>query len=126
MPGRAIGWLGLPDGVVVVDTQMAPTAKACLEGLSARFGNRPIECVFKTHYHRDHTGGDGIVSFEQASVVHVEDLVFNRRLPVLDRRVTADRPVDLQARKAGADYPADTKYIFYHAKPGFPVVGHEG
>ena len=43
--GGTIGWLVSPDGVVVVDAQMSPTAKACLEGLNARFGNRPIECV---------------------------------------------------------------------------------
>jgi glyoxylase-like metal-dependent hydrolase (beta-lactamase superfamily II) len=174
---------------VVVDTQMPPTAKACLEGLNARSGNRPIDCVFNTHHHRDHTGGNGvfrpaarkivahlrvpelqkaaaqpgieadqvysdttfsdrwtirvgsetitavyygpahtggdsIVIFEQANVVHVGDLVFNRRLPVLDRpggcRIV--RWISM-LEKLVRDYPADTKYIFGHAKPGFPVVG---
>ena len=187
--GGTIGWLVSPDGVVVVDTQMPPTAKACLEGLNARSGNRPINCVFNTHHHRDHTGGNGvfrpaarkivahvrvpelqkaaaqpgteaeqvyadttfsdrwtirvgsetitavyygpahtggdsIVIFEQANVVHVGDLVFNRRLPVLDRpggcRIV--RWISM-LEKLVRDYPADTKYIFGHAKPGFPVVG---
>jgi glyoxylase-like metal-dependent hydrolase (beta-lactamase superfamily II) len=187
--GGTIGWLVSPDGVVVVDTQMPPTAKACLEGLNARSGNRPIDCVFNTHHHRDHTGGNGvfrpaarkivahvrvpelqkaaaqpgteadqvyadttfsdrwtirvgsetvtavyygpahtggdsIVIFEQANVVHVGDLVFNRRLPVLDRpggcRIV--RWISM-LEKLVRDYPADTRYIFGHAKPGFPVVG---
>jgi glyoxylase-like metal-dependent hydrolase (beta-lactamase superfamily II) len=58
--GGTIGWLISPDGVVVVDAQMPPTAKACLEGLNARAGSRPIECLFNTHHHRDHTGGNGV------------------------------------------------------------------
>ena len=187
--GGTIGWLVSPDGVVVVDTQMAPTAKACLEGLNARSGNRLIECVFNTHHHRDHTGGNGVfrpatrkivshvrvpelqkaaaqpgteadqvyadttfsdqwvirvgsetvtavyygpahtggdsvVIFQQANVVHVGDLVFNRRLPALDRpggcRIARWASM---LEKLVRDCPADTRYIFGHAKPGFPVVG---
>jgi glyoxylase-like metal-dependent hydrolase (beta-lactamase superfamily II) len=187
--GGTIGWLGSPDGVVVVDAQMPPTAKACLEGLNARFGNRSIECLFNTHHHRDHTGGnsvfrpaartivaharvpelqkaaaqpgteadlvyadatfgdrwsirvgsetvtavyygpahtggDSIVMFEQANVVHVGDLVFNRRLPVLDRPGGCQiaRWISI-LEKLVRDSPADVRYIFGHAKPGFPVVG---
>ncbi len=32
-----------------------------------------------------HTGGDAVVVFEQANVVHLGDLVFNRMYPFIDR-----------------------------------------
>ena len=190
--GGTIGWLGSSEGVVVVDAQMPPAAKACLHGLSARFGSRPIACVLNTHHHRDHTGGNGvfrpvvrkivthvrvpalqkaaaqpgteadqvyadstfsdrwsirvggetvtavyygpahtggdsIVIFEQANVVHVGDLVFNRRLPVLDRpggcRIA--RWISM-LEKLVRDYPAEVRDIFGHAKQGYPVVGTKG
>jgi len=187
--GGTIGWLISPDGVVVVDAQMPPTAKACLEGLNARSGSRPIECLFNTHHHSDHTsgngvfrpvtrkivaharvpelqkatarpgteadqvyadttfsdrwsvriggetvtavysgpahtGGDSIITFEQANVVHVGDLVFNRRLPVLDRpggcRIVRWISV---LEKIAQDFPVDANYIFGHAKPEVAVTG---
>jgi glyoxylase-like metal-dependent hydrolase (beta-lactamase superfamily II) len=187
--GGTIGWLISPDGVAVVDAQMPPTAKLCLEGLNARSGNRPIECLFNTHHHGDHTsgngvfrpvarkivaharvpelqkaaarpgteadqvyadttfsdrwtvrigseivtavyagpahtGGDSIITFEQANVVHVGDLVFNRRIPALDRpggcRIAAWISV---LEKIVRDFPADASYIFGHARPGVTVTG---
>lgn len=187
--GGTIGWLVSPDGVVVVDAQMPPTAKMCLDGLNARSGNRPIECLFNTHHHGDHTGGNGvfrsmarkivaharvpelqkaaarpgteadqvyadttfsdrwtvriggetvtavysgpahtggdsIITFERANVVHVGDLVFNRRMPALDRRGGCRIVGWISAlEKIVQDFPADVSYIFGHAKPGVAVTG---
>ncbi len=187
--GGTIGWLVSPDGVIVVDTQMGPTAKTCFDGINERSGKRPIDCVFNTHHHYDHTGGngifkpaarrvvahenvpalqkagarpgteaeqvyadtpftdrfsatigkekvsavhygpahtagDGIITFEQANVVHVGDLVFNRRLPVLDRpggcRIVGWIAV---LERAVKDHPADALYVFGHAKPGLQPTG---
>ncbi len=187
--GGTIGWLVASDGIVVVDAQMPPTATVCLDGLNGRSGNRPIDCLFNTHHHGDHTsgngvfrpvarkivahvrvpelqkaaarpgteadqvyadttftdrwtiriggetvtavyagpahtGGDSTITFERANVVHVGDLVFNRRLPVLDRpggcRIARWISV---LENIAQDFPADTTYIFGHAKPGFAVTG---
>jgi glyoxylase-like metal-dependent hydrolase (beta-lactamase superfamily II) len=76
------------------------------------------------YYGPAHTGGDSIVMFEQANVAHVGDLVFNRRLPVLDRPGGCQiaRWISM-LEKLVRDSPADVRYIFGHAKQGFPVVG---
>jgi len=71
-----------------------------------------------------HTGGDSIILFEHATVVHLGDLVFNRRLPALDRPGGC-RIAGWIARleQIVRDYPVDVSYIFGHAKPGGAVTG---
>jgi cyclase len=187
--GGTIGWLISTDAIVVVDTQMAAAATACLAGVRDRAGSRMIDVVFNTHHHYDHTdgnsvfrpaarkilaqvnvpalqkktarpgteatqvyadstfadrwsqsigkerltavyygpahtGGDSVVTFERANVVHIGDLVFNRRMPV------TDRPGGCQIagwitvlERVVKDHPADAVYIFGHAKPGLPPTG---
>jgi glyoxylase-like metal-dependent hydrolase (beta-lactamase superfamily II) len=187
--GGTIGWLVSPAGVVVVDAGMPPNASVCLDGINERSAKRPIDVLFNTHHHGDHTGGNGIfrptakkivahvkvpelqkatarpgteanqvyadttftdrwqakigdeaihavyfgpahtggdsvVFFEQANVVHMGDLVFNRRQPVTDRPggcLLAGWVRSLERIAAGHD--ADTLYIFGHAKTGFEVTG---
>jgi glyoxylase-like metal-dependent hydrolase (beta-lactamase superfamily II) len=43
------------------------------------------ERVTAKHYGRAHTSGDIAVTFERANVVHMGDLMFNQRHPVVDR-----------------------------------------
>lgn len=77
-------------------------------------------------YHRGpaHTGGDAIVHFAEADVVHLGDLVFNRRPPVIDRPGGAsiagwiDWLEDVYAEASDG-----TRFIFGHAGPGFDVTG---
>ncbi len=57
--GGTIGWLATADALAVVDTQFPETAKLCLDGLPER-GGRMIDVVINTHYHGDHTGGNGV------------------------------------------------------------------
>ena len=58
MRGGTIGWLASPGGVVVIDSQFPAEAKACLEGLNTRSGNRAVDLLVNTHHHGDHTGGN--------------------------------------------------------------------
>ena len=81
------------------------------------------ETVTARHYGPGHTGGDAVITFERANVVHLGDLVFNQLHPRVDRPGGAsitgwiDR---LQTvAKAGGD---DTLYIVGHASQGQPVV----
>lgn len=60
MRGGTIGWLVNKDAVVVVDTQFADTAPACVDGLKQKAANRGIDTVFNTHHHGDHTGGNAV------------------------------------------------------------------
>jgi glyoxylase-like metal-dependent hydrolase (beta-lactamase superfamily II) len=82
------------------------------------------ETVTARHYGRAHTSGDITVTFEQANVVHMGDLVFHRRHPVVDRAAGATLRgwMDVVDRTLG-DHPRDAVYIFGHAGQGFPVTG---
>ena len=65
MRGGTIGYLVNPGAVVVVDSQFPAEAKACLEGLNTRSGNRPVDFLINTHHHGDHSGGN--LSFRGAA-----------------------------------------------------------
>jgi cyclase len=82
------------------------------------------ERIVARWFGRAHTSGDAVITFERANIVHMGDLMFNRRHPVVDRPAGAtlrgwmgvlDRTV--------AEHDADTVYIFGHAGSGHPVTG---
>ena len=76
------------------------------------------------HYGAAHTKGDAVVTFEKANVVHMGDLVFNRRHPVIDRPGGASIAGWIKALdKAAKDHGKDTIFIFGHAGPKFAVTG---
>ncbi len=82
------------------------------------------EWVRAKYYGRAHTGGDAVITFEQANVAHMGDLMFNRRVPVIDRvngALVANWVTVLE--KTTADHTADTIYIFGHAGADLPVTG---
>lgn len=84
------------------------------------------ETVHARHFGPAHTGGDIIVLFEKANVVHMGDLVFNRIYPVIDRVGGASIANWIKVLETAASaYPADAIYIFGHgnAAPRFGVVG---
>lgn len=196
MRGGTVGWLVSPRGVAVVDTQFPAEARALLEGLQARSGNRGVDLLLNTHHHGDHTSGnpvfrgvakrvvahamadqhmrrgpgaqplpprapdapeplypdttfthswaadvgderivarhhgrghtsgDAVITFERANVVHMGDLMFNRRHPVVDRAAGASMRNWARLLEQVADAHArDTIYIFGHAGQGQPVTG---
>ena len=82
MRGGTIGYVASPSGVVVVDSQYPPEAKACLDGLNTRSNNRPVDLLINTHHHGDHTGGN--VAFRGVAkkvVAHVKADEHMRRPP---------------------------------------------
>ena len=185
----AIGWFVSPDGVVVVDSQFPDTAAVFLEGLNQRSKNRPIDVLFITHHHGDHTagnitlrpvvkkivahvkcveahkkatkpgaeatqaypdatftdvwtekfgretiearhlgpahtGGDAVIHFHRANIVHMGDLVFNRRHPYIDKAAGASIAGWIALlERALKGHDDDTVFIFGHAKPGWKVTG---
>jgi len=187
--GGTIGWFVSPDGVVVVDSQFPDTAAACLEGLDQRSKKHPIDFLFLTHHHGDHTaglvtfrpvtkkivahakeveaqkaatkpgneaaqvyadavftqawaerfgretvearhlgpahtGGDAIIYFHRANVVHMGDLVFNRLHPYIDKAAGASIAGWITwLERAAKDHSADTIFVFGHAKAGWKVTG---
>ncbi|HRJ46914.1 MAG TPA: MBL fold metallo-hydrolase [Opitutaceae bacterium] len=81
--------------------------------------------VVSAQYHGPaHTGGDVIVHFERANVVHMGDLMFNRLYPVIDRPSGASiRKWIGVLEETVKTYPADAIYIFGHGSPAFGVTG---
>jgi glyoxylase-like metal-dependent hydrolase (beta-lactamase superfamily II) len=62
-----------------------------------------------------HTSGDAIVVFENANVVHMGDLMFNRRHPVIDRPAGASiANWMVQLEKIHKTYSNDTVFISGH------------
>jgi cyclase len=70
-----------------------------------------------------HTGGDIVVHFERANIVHVGDLVWNGIQTFVDRPGGASAvnwiPV---CERIASTYPKDAIYLCGHAKPGKPGV----
>jgi glyoxylase-like metal-dependent hydrolase (beta-lactamase superfamily II) len=74
-----------------------------------------------------HTGGDAVIVFEKANVVHMGDLVFNRIYPFVDRPGGASiRGWVKSLEDSAAAYPADAIYVFGHGNPEFGVAGKRG
>jgi glyoxylase-like metal-dependent hydrolase (beta-lactamase superfamily II) len=82
------------------------------------------ETVSARHYGPAHTGGDVVVTFERANVVHMGDLMFNRVHPFIDRPGGASIANWIKTLDAvPAQHAADTIYIFGHGKQGLPPSG---
>ena len=186
--GGTIGWLVNGDGVLVVDSQNAASAEACISGIAERSA-RDIDLLINTHHHADHTGGnatfrpvvgsivahessarwqrqtadantdidqalpdvtfadewrttigdetivarhhgpghtsgDAVVTFEQANVVHMGDLMFNRLHPFVDRSSGARIDSWIETLDAVASaHDANTLYVFGHGSPDAGVTG---
>jgi len=82
------------------------------------------ERIQAKHYGRAHTSGDAVITFAEANVAHMGDLMFNRRHAVIDRPAGASvAHWATVIEGALADHGADTIYIFGHAGTGHPVSG---
>ncbi len=82
------------------------------------------ERVTVRHHGRAHTSGDAVITFERANVVHMGDLMFNRRHPVVDRAAGATmRGWMAVLDRAVRDHARDTTFIFGHANTGLQVTG---
>jgi glyoxylase-like metal-dependent hydrolase (beta-lactamase superfamily II) len=81
------------------------------------------ERVTAKHYGPGHTGGDAIIHFERAQVVHMGDLFFRELHPRVDRPAGASiRNWITTLETISKEMPGDTIYIAGHARPGLPVT----
>ena len=86
MRGGTIGTFVNKDAVLVIDTQYPDTARACLDGLKQKIGNRSIDTVFNTHHHADHTGGNAVFRAE------AKRIIAQVNVPDLQRKAAAAAP----------------------------------
>lgn len=83
------------------------------------------EVMALKYYGPAHTSGDSVITFEKANVIHMGDLVFNRRHPYIDRPAGASIANWIKVLDATvADHQKDTIYIFGHAGPKFEATGN--
>lgn len=100
--------------MVVADTTFATTWRE-------RVG---AETMALKYYGPAHTSGDAVVTFEQANVVHMGDLMFNRSHPYIDKPAGASIANWIKVLDSVvADHAADTIYIYGHAGAKFQVTG---
>ncbi len=58
-----------PDGALLVDTGVHPTAPKLAKGAEAFAGGKPVTTVVNTHWHFDHTGGNEFFGRHGAKIV---------------------------------------------------------
>ena len=82
------------------------------------------ETITLRHYGPAHTGGDAVVTFEQANVVHMGDLIFNRAYPFIDVQGGADSQNWIATLETlHQTYDDETRFIYGHGNPEFGVTG---
>lgn len=78
--GGTIGWLVNHGATVVVDSQYPEQAADALKGLRER-RDAPVDALFNTHHHGDHTGGNG--------VMQAKTIIAHERVPDLQKQQTS-------------------------------------
>ncbi|MGZ5219630.1 MAG: MBL fold metallo-hydrolase [Chitinophagaceae bacterium] len=74
-----------------------------------------------------HTNGDSLVHFQHANIVHMGDLLFNRRHPFVDRGAGANIKSWIQVLdKALGKFDNNTLYVFGHSAAGYEITGNAG
>ncbi|KYG84174.1 MBL fold metallo-hydrolase [Roseivirga seohaensis] len=71
-----------------------------------------------------HTDGDSVVHFENANIVHMGDLLFNRRPPFIDKSAGANMANwQVVLEKTYNTFDNDTIFVYGHAGDGYNVQG---
>jgi len=79
-------------------------------------------CLY--YFGAGHTNGDSVIHFEKANIVHMGDLLFNRRHPYVDRGAGANIKSWIEVlNKTHSKFNRRTRYIYGHAAEGFEVTG---
>jgi cyclase len=90
------------------------------DGWKEKVGKEKIRAYY---YGAGHTNGDAMIHFEHANIVHMGDLVFNRRHPFIDK--TAGASIAnwiVLLDKAIVTFNKDTQFVCGHAAAGYDIV----
>jgi len=91
-----------------------------VEGWIEQMDDEKIRCHY---FGPGHTNGDAMIHFEHANIVHMGDLVFNRRHPYVDR--TAGASITnwiIVLDKALNTFNKKTQFICGHAEDGYDIL----
>ncbi|RYU97439.1 MBL fold metallo-hydrolase [Emticicia agri] len=83
--------------------------------------------TIKAHYFgAGHTNGDSLIHFENANIVHMGDLLFNRRYPFVDRSAGASVKSWISVLdKALKTFDNQTLFVFGHAFDPEKITGNK-
>jgi len=71
-----------------------------------------------------HTDGDAMIHLQDANIVHMGDLVFNRRHPFVDRSAGANMQSWMHVLETALKtFNKNTQFIYGHAADGYDVTG---
>lgn len=102
------------------DKQLYPD-KTFKDDMDFKVGDEKFKLFY---FGAGHTNGDALVHFSNANIVHMGDLVFNRRYPFIDRPGGANiRSWINVLDKAMKKFDSETLYIFGHALDPKKVTG---
>ena len=102
------------------DGQLYPTLTFKNEW-STELGDEVVSC---SYHGQAHTNGDIFTHFENANVVHMGDLMFNRRFPYIDKSAGAHIGNWINVLdKATTKFDDETIFIFGHAGEGYEITG---
>ena len=99
---------------------LAPDITYGNDGWKLKMGKEKIQTYY---FGAGHTNGDSLIHFQHANIVHMGDLVFNRRHPFIDKSSGASiANWIVLLDKALATFNKDTQFICGHAAPGYDFV----
>jgi len=82
------------------------------------------ERVTLHYFGAGHTNGDSLIHFEKANIVHLGDLMFNRRHPNVDRSAGANIKSWINVlEETDRTFNSKTSFVFGHAAEGYSVTG---
>ena len=82
------------------------------------------ETITMDYFGAAHTDGDAVTHFQNANVVHMGDLIFNRRFPYIDKSAGANIKNWISVLdKTLNKFDAETKFIFGHSDNGYDITG---
>lgn len=104
-----------------LDNQLLPDTTYSKGRIREKAGGERIALHY---FGAGHTNGDSFVHFENANIVHCGDLLFNRRVPFIDKSAGANiTNWQVALEKAYKTFDKDTLMVYGHSGDGYEVKG---
>ena len=92
-------------------------------GWNKKVGDEEIQTYY---FGPGHTDGDSIIHFETSNIVHMGDLVFNRRYPYIDKSAGASVKNWIKIlHKTDNTFTENTQFVFGHSGNDYDIVGNK-
>lgn len=102
------------------DKQLYPDMTFGADGWHQKVGKEKIRTYY---FGAGHTDGDAMIHFQHANIVHMGDLVFNRRHPFIDKSAGANiANWIIVLDKAISSFDSNTQFVCGHAGKDYDIV----